>query len=97
MIYDMEVFLPVIKFKKQKQNKTKQNKTLYDFYFSIVIVLIYSPIMTQISLKNSFGKVVFHIFAEIEMMRNQIDHWPPFWNGIFWGRGYFFLLKMVSV
>ena len=55
--------------------------------------------MIQISLKNSFGKDVFHIFVEIEIMRNEIDHWPPSWNGLFLGGGgggYFFL-KMVSV
>ena len=27
--------------------------------------------MSQISLKNSFGKVVFQIFAEIEMTQNE--------------------------
>ena len=47
--------------------------------------------MIQISLENSFGKVVFHIFAEIEMMRSEIDHWPPFWNSIF--LGVFFFLE----
>ena len=30
-----------------------------------------SPNLSQISLKNSFGKVVFQISAEIEMMRNE--------------------------
>ena len=31
----------------------------------------WAPIMSQISLKNSFGKVVFQIFAEIEMTQNE--------------------------
>ena len=31
----------------------------------------WSPNLSQISLKNSFGKVVFQILAEIEMMRNE--------------------------
>ena len=31
----------------------------------------YSPTLSQISLKNSFGKVVFQILAKIEMMRNK--------------------------
>ena len=30
-----------------------------------------SPNLSQISLKNSFGKVVFQILAEIEMTRNE--------------------------
>ena len=30
-----------------------------------------SPTLSQISLKNSFGKVVFHILAKIEMMWNK--------------------------
>ena len=29
------------------------------------------PTLSQISLKNSFGKVVFQILAKIEMMRNK--------------------------
>ena len=29
------------------------------------------PIMSQISLKNSYGKMVFQIFAEIEMTQNE--------------------------
>ena len=31
----------------------------------------WSPYLSQISLKNSFGKVVFQILAEIEMTRNE--------------------------
>ena len=31
----------------------------------------WSPSLSQISLKNFFGKVVFQILAEIEMMRNE--------------------------
>ena len=31
----------------------------------------WSPNLSQISLKNSFGKVVFQILAEIEMTRNE--------------------------
>ena len=31
----------------------------------------YSPILSQISLENSFGKVVFQILAKIEMTRNK--------------------------
>ena len=31
----------------------------------------WSPNLSQISLKNSFGKVVFHILAEIKMTRNE--------------------------
>ena len=31
----------------------------------------YSPNLSQISLKNSFGKVVFQILAKIEMTRNK--------------------------
>ena len=31
----------------------------------------YSPTLSQISLKNSYGKVVFQILAKIEMMRNK--------------------------
>ena len=30
-----------------------------------------SPTLSQISLKNSFGKVVFQILAKIEMTRNR--------------------------
>ena len=30
-----------------------------------------SPNLSQISLKNSFGKMVFQIFAETEMTRNE--------------------------
>ena len=30
-----------------------------------------SPTLSQISLKYSFGKVVFHILAKFEMMRNK--------------------------
>ena len=31
----------------------------------------YSPTLSHISLKNSFGKVVFQILAKIEMTRNK--------------------------
>ena len=31
----------------------------------------WSPNMNQISLKNSFGKVVFQIFAKMEMTQNE--------------------------
>ena len=31
----------------------------------------YSPTLSQISLKNSFGKVVFQILAKIEMTQNK--------------------------
>ena len=31
----------------------------------------WSPNMSQISLKNSFGKVFFQILAEIEMTQNE--------------------------
>ena len=31
----------------------------------------YSPTLSQISLKNSFGKVIFQILAKIEMTRNK--------------------------
>ena len=31
----------------------------------------WSPNLSQISVKNSFGKVVFQIFAEIEMTQNE--------------------------
>ena len=31
----------------------------------------YSSTLSKISLKNSFGKVVFQILAKIEMMRNK--------------------------
>ena len=31
----------------------------------------WSSNLSQISLKNSFGKVVFQILAEIEMLRNE--------------------------
>ena len=31
----------------------------------------YSPSLSQISLKNSFGKMVFENLAKIEMMRNK--------------------------
>ena len=31
----------------------------------------YSPTLSQISLKNSFGKVVFQILAKIKMSRNK--------------------------
>ena len=31
----------------------------------------YSPTLSQISLKNSFGKVFFQILAKIEMTRNK--------------------------
>ena len=33
-----------------------------------------SPTLSQISLKNSFGKVVFQISAKIEMTRNKIGY-----------------------
>ena len=32
-------------------------------------------------MKNSFGKVVFQILAEIEMTRNEIGYLAAFWNG----------------
>ena len=32
---------------------------------------LYSPTLSQISLKNSFGKVVFKILAKIEMTQNK--------------------------
>ena len=32
---------------------------------------LYFPTLSQISLKNSFGKVVFQILAKIEMTRNK--------------------------
>ena len=32
---------------------------------------LWSPNLSQISLQNSFGKVVFQILAEIEMTRNE--------------------------
>ena len=32
---------------------------------------LYSPSLSQISLKNSFGKVVFQNLAKIEMTRNK--------------------------
>ena len=32
---------------------------------------LYSPTLSQISLKNSFGKVVFQILAKIEMTQNK--------------------------
>ena len=32
---------------------------------------LWSPNLSQISLKNSFGKAVFQILAKIEMMRNE--------------------------
>ena len=42
----------------------------------------WSPTLSQISLKNSFGKKVFQILAKIEMTRNKNRlFWPPFWNG----------------
>ena len=34
----------------------------------------YSPTLSQISLKNSFGKVVFQILAKIQMSRNKIGY-----------------------
>ena len=43
----------------------------------------WSPNLSQISLKNSFGKVIFRILAEIEMTLAKWKSviWPPFWNG----------------
>ena len=32
---------------------------------------LWSPITSQISLKNSFGEVAFQIFTEIEMTQNE--------------------------
>ena len=32
---------------------------------------LFSPTLSQISLKNSFGKVVFQILVKIEMMQNK--------------------------
>ena len=62
-------------------------KKPFTIFISAMLMHSLSSIMTQISLKNSFGKVVFHILAKTEMMQNKIhvhvDHWPPFWNGIF--------------
>ena len=37
----------------------------------IVTSFTYSPFLSQISLKNSFGKVVFQISVKIKMMRNK--------------------------
>ena len=69
-----------------KINKSKKKKK--PVVFSLISInqylggcgkiLFSTKTMTQIPLKNSFRKVVFHIFAEIEIMRNKIDHWPPF-------------------
>ena len=36
-----------------------------------MLMYSWSPNLSQISLKNSFGKVVFQILAEIEMTRNE--------------------------
>ena len=36
-----------------------------------MLIYSYSPSLSQISLKNSFGKVVFQNLAKIEMMRNK--------------------------
>ena len=36
-----------------------------------MLIYSYSPSLSQISLKNSFGKVVFQNLAKIEMTRNE--------------------------
>ena len=36
-----------------------------------MLLYSWSPTLSQISLENFFGKVVFQIFAEIEMTRNE--------------------------
>ena len=50
----------------------------------------WSPNLSQISLKNSFGKVVFQIFAEIEMTRNENRLFGCHFEMV---QKYFFLLK----
>ena len=36
-----------------------------------MLIYLYSPSLSQISLKNSFGKVVFQNLAKIKMTRNK--------------------------
>ena len=56
----------------------------------------WSPNLSQISLKNSFGKVVFQILAEIENdAKWKSVIWPPFWNGT--NILYFFSWNMVVI
>ena len=43
----------------------------------------WSPIMSQILLKNSFGILVFQIFAEIEMTQNENETENVFWYFFF--------------
>ena len=53
----------------------------------------WSSSMNQISLKNSFGKVVYQILAEIEMTQNKISHLVSILKQwIFW-EYFFFLLE----
>ena len=40
----------------------------------------YSPTLSQISLKNSFGKQVFQILTKIEMTGRDIFFRTPFWT-----------------
>ena len=44
----------------------------------------WSPNLSQISLKNSFGKVVFQILAKIECGEMKIGYLAaPYWNGTY--------------
>ena len=41
-----------------------------------------STTLNQISLKNSFGKVVFQFFCQVTIFAKwKFVFWPPFWNG----------------
>ena len=52
-------------------SETYQRETLSERPIRPPLMYSWSPNLSQISLKNSFGKVVFQILAEIEMMRNE--------------------------
>ena len=60
-------------FRVQKNWFAPKIPTEYNYPNFISAMLMYSwfPNLSHISMKNSFGKVVFQIFTEIEMTRNE--------------------------
>ena len=65
-----------------------------------------SPTLSQISLKNSFGKVFFQILAKIEMMRNKnqlfgrhfetVQHFHFFFRIVIFYSPYIFVANFIA-
>ena len=54
-----------------------------------------SPTLSQISLKNSFGKVVFQILAKIEMTRNKNRLFGRHFETVQYFQFFFVLVRIV--